>query len=99
MLCKSGQDLVKLPSLCTISGTFRKAKGEIDSIKNNLNLAGTNAKTNCKNKSQDHKIHKLVQAMGGVFAKYSVQAVACLFSKKSGLFFGISRFKKIDTVS
>ena len=37
--------------------------------------------------------------MGGVFAKYSVQAVAWLFSKKSGLFFGISRFKKIDTVS
>ena len=39
------------------------------------------------------------QVMGGVFAKYSVQAVAWLFSKKSGLFFGISRFKKIDTVS
>ena len=38
-------------------------------------------------------------SMGGVFAKYSVQAVAWLFSKKSGLFFGISRFKKIDTVS
>ena len=37
--------------------------------------------------------------MGGVFAKYSVQAVAWWFSKKSGLFFGISRFKKIDTVS
>ena len=37
--------------------------------------------------------------MGGVFAKYSVQAVAWLFSKKSGLFFGISRFKKIDTVT
>ena len=40
-----------------------------------------------------------VVGMGGVFAKYSVQAVAWLFSKKSGLFFGISRFKKIDTVS
>ena len=39
------------------------------------------------------------ESMGGVFAKYSVQAVAWLFSKKSGLFFGISRFKKIDTVS
>ena len=37
--------------------------------------------------------------MGGVFAKYSVQVVAWLFSKKSGLFFGISRFKKIDTVT
>ena len=42
---------------------------------------------------------KLTDFMGGVFAKYSVQAVAWLFSKKSGLFFGISRFKKIDTVS
>ena len=41
----------------------------------------------------------LVLLMGGVFAKYSVQAVAWLFSKKSVLFFGISRFKKIDTVS
>ena len=40
-----------------------------------------------------------ISTMGGVFAKYSVQAVAWLFSKKSGLFFGISRFKKIDTVS
>ena len=39
------------------------------------------------------------EPMGGVFDKYSVQAVAWLFSKKSGLFFGISRFKKIDTVS
>ena len=37
--------------------------------------------------------------MGGVFAKYSVQAVAWLVSKKSGLFFGISRLKKIDTVT
>ena len=42
---------------------------------------------------------KIDEDMGGVFAKYSVQAVAWLFSKKSGLFFGISRFKKIDTVS
>ena len=38
-----------------------------------------------------------LHGMGGVFAKYSVQAVAWLFSKKSGLFFGISRFKKIDS--
>ena len=37
--------------------------------------------------------------MGYAFDKYSVQAVAWLFSKKSGLFFGISRFKKIDTVT
>ena len=37
--------------------------------------------------------------MGYAFVKYSVQAVAWLFSKKSRLFFGISRFKKIDTVT
>ena len=47
-----------------------------------------------RSQTSDHK-----ENMGGVFAKYSVQAVAWLFSKKSGLFFGISRFKKIDTVS
>ena len=41
----------------------------------------------------------LIFPMGGVFTKYSVQAVAWLFSKKSELFFGISRFKKIDTVT
>ena len=57
--------------------------------------------------SKIHRSHRkilsvavsLLKSMGGVFAKYSVQAVAWLFSKKSGLFFGISRFKKIDTVS
>jgi len=46
-----------------------------------------------------NKSRNLYKVMGGVFAKYSVQAVAWWFSKKSGLFFGISRFKKIDTVS
>ena len=45
------------------------------------------------------KVKNGEKPMGGVFAKYSVQAVAWLFSKKSGLFFGISRFKKIDTVT
>ena len=47
----------------------------------------------------DHDPENNEYHMGGVFAKYSVQAVAWLFSKKSGLFFGISRFKKIDTVT
>ena len=46
---------------------------------------------------QDFK--PMVSCMGDALAKYSVQAVAWLFSKKSGLFFGISRFKKIDTVT
>ena len=50
-----------------------------------------------KTNQMSHQGQKRI--MGGVFAKYSVQAVAWLFSKKSGLFFGISRFKKIDTVS
>ena len=36
-----------------------------------------------------------VVSMGDAFAEYSVQAVAWLFSKKYGLFFGISRFKKL----
>ena len=36
---------------------------------------------------RDAKNVQKVQNMGGVFAKYSVQAVAWLFSKKSGLFF------------
>ena len=53
----------------------------------------------CRRKATHLLVKYAIVCMGGVFAKYSVQAVAWLFSKKSGLFFGISRFKKIDTVS